>query len=169
MLAEHDDADLGPGLVELDGHPDPLVGLRRWHADVGHHDVGLRLLDERAQPVEVLRCADELQVRGAGEDPADAFPDQDAVLSVDDPDHSTGRTAVSLVPRSPGLQTVKVPPRSAARPRSPRSPEPSVSLAPPIPLSLASTSTWPPSVATPTRIDDARECFCAFASASATM
>src|SRR6185503_11516642 len=169
MLAEHDDADLGPGLVELDRQPDPLVGLRRGHADIGQHDVGLRLLDERAEPVEVFRCADELEVRGAGEDPADPFPDQDVVLPVDDPDHSTGRTAVSLVPRPGGLQTVNVPPRSAARPRSPRSPEPSVSLAPPTPLSLVSTSTWPPSAATRTRIDDARECFWAFASASATM
>ena len=62
VLAEHDDTDLRMRLTKPHRSLDPLVGLARWHANVGDDDVRRLVIDSREQRVEVVTDRDDLHL-----------------------------------------------------------------------------------------------------------
>ena len=125
-------ADLVRGL-------DPLVGLRRRHADVHDRDVGLVLVDRGEQLLRVGRLGDDLDALAAHER-RDALAQQPAVVGDHDPH---GSSAVTTVPAPGGLRMRSVPSSAATRSASPWSPVPAVSSAPPTPSSAISMTAVP--------------------------
>src|SRR5829696_1518027 len=90
-LAEHDDADRRVGVAELGGEPDPLVGARRRHADVGEHHIGPLVLAGLAQRLEVAHRGDDLDRWVDSQQLVHAFAHDQAVLAEGYPDRH-GRT-----------------------------------------------------------------------------
>ena len=88
------------------------------------------------QLVSVAGQPDDLEP-GLLEQPGEALAQDHRIVGERYPH---GTSARSEVPRPGGLDTVIVPPSASIRSASPRSPEPPVGLAPPIPSSATSTS-----------------------------
>ena len=79
-LVEEHDARAGMGLAQPVGDLDALVGLRRRHADVRQHDVGLVLVDGGEQRREVTAGRHDRDVVVIGQELRDPLADEDAVL-----------------------------------------------------------------------------------------
>ena len=95
VLAQHDDADLRMLDAQAGSELDPLVGLRRGHADVREDDVGVVRVAGVAQGVEVAHRGDDLHRRVDRQHLLQAFPDDQAVLSDSDAD---GHGAANDIP-----------------------------------------------------------------------
>src|SRR5215211_772445 len=92
-LAENHHADIRVALAQVLGQPDPLVGLRRGHPDVGDDDVGMLALAGLAQGVAVPDGRDDLDLGIPLEQLADPLADDEVVLSQRDADrHGTDVT-----------------------------------------------------------------------------
>src|SRR5919108_5250251 len=122
--------------ADLDRGPHPLVLVRRRHANVHDREIRIVLGDDGQQR---LRVADPRNdgVAGVFEEPSEALTQEHGVLG----DHDSHGIATSTVVPSPsGLSTANVPPCAATRSRSPASPDPRRTTAPPTPSS--DTVTW---------------------------
>ena len=93
-LAQDHDADLRVALAELLREADALVGLRRWHPDVGDDDVRWIGVAQRKQGVVVARGIDHLDRRIIGQQAANPLADQQVVLA----EHDADRHAMNLWP-----------------------------------------------------------------------
>src|SRR5215218_3280469 len=72
--------------AQLGCEPDPLVGVVRWHADVGHDDVGVPCLDLALQRVEVTAAGLDVYLRCAREHLLQALANDVAVFTEDHAD-----------------------------------------------------------------------------------
>ncbi len=90
---------------------DPLVGEVRWHADIGHDNLGNVLGGAREQLVVVAGDPDDLEVPGDGEQGPDTFSNDEVVVRQDDADHRLGGHEPTLVSRA--WVEMGLPPRSA--------------------------------------------------------
>ena len=100
---------------------------------------GWMRVDQRQQLVAVAGQPHDLEP-GLLEQPGEALAQDHGIVGER---YSHGTSARSEVPRPGGLDTVIVPPSASIRSASPRSPEPPVGLAPPIPSSATSTTSRP--------------------------
>ncbi len=91
VLTQHDDADLGLRLPQLERGPDALVGSRRRHADVGQHDVGPVGGRGREQLVVGAARTDHFHLGARVEQLHDAFAHEQVVLGDQDPQHHSAR------------------------------------------------------------------------------
>ena len=91
ILAEHDDADFRVRFAQPHGSLDPLVGVARRHADVGHDDVRPLCSDRREQRVEVTADGGDLEVGRRLEQAPDALSDEVMVLGEHEPDRHRQR------------------------------------------------------------------------------
>ena len=134
VLGEDEDSDRGPSLADDLGRAQSLVGVRRWHPDVDDRDVRAGALDQLEQAVAVGGEPDDFEA-GFFEQPGEAFAQDDRVVGQR---YAHGISARSVVPRPGGLEIVNRPPSASMRSASPRSPEPPVGVAPPMPSSPTS-------------------------------
>ena len=89
VVREHEDADVRVELANALRRDDPLVRVRRRHADVDDHTVGPGRRDIAHQAVDLARLADHLDA-GAGEDADDPLSGQHHVIR----DHDTHPTSL---------------------------------------------------------------------------
>ena len=95
---------------------------------------GLGALDQLKQSVGVGGEPDDLEA-GLFEQAGEAFAQDHGVVGQG---YAHGISARSVVPRPGGLEIVSRPPSASTRSASPRSPEPPVGVAPPMPSSAIS-------------------------------
>src|ERR1700689_1745016 len=105
--------------------------MRRWHPYVDDRDVRARALHQFEQSFGIGGEPDNLEAR-FGEQPGEPFAKDHRVVGEC---YSHGISARSVVPRPGGLEIVNRPPSASMRSASPRSPEPPVGVAPPMPSS----------------------------------
>src|SRR3954463_7289202 len=139
VLGEEHDPHRGMAAANLVRGEDPLVGLRRRHADVHDRHVGFVLVDRGNQLLRGLRLGNDLDAFAA-EERSDALAHQPAVVGDHDPH---GSSAVTTVPAPTGLRIRSVPSSAATRSASPWRPVPAVSSAPPTPSSAISMTATP--------------------------
>jgi hypothetical protein len=84
VLGEHQDPGLGVVAAEMEGGPQPLVGVRRRHPDIHHGDVGPMLCHGCEQGVAVGHGGAHL-VTAVLEQPDETLPHQGGVLGDHDP------------------------------------------------------------------------------------
>src|SRR4051794_19361897 len=162
VLGEEHDPDRGMAAANLVRGPDPLVGLRRRHADVHDRHVGFVVVERGDQLLRVLRLGDDLDAFAA-EERSDALAHEPAVVGDHDPH---GSSAVTTVPAPRGLRMRRVPSSAATRSASPWRPVPAVSSAPPTPSSAISMAAMPFPRETRTDAVDARAYLATLARAS---
>ena len=104
-LTEQDDAHRGMGVAQLGGDPDPLVDVRRRHADVREDDVGQLTLADLAQGVEVAHGGDDLHRVVQRQELANALADEQVVLS----EHDADRHRATIVAAGRRSQAPAVP------------------------------------------------------------
>src|SRR6478609_4928031 len=81
MLAEDDDAHARMRLTELSGEADALIGLRRRHSYVGYDDVRSQRADCRAKRVQILECAQKVDLGQLLQRTRDSLAGEIAVLT----------------------------------------------------------------------------------------
>ena len=86
VLAQDDDAEARVRLAQAFGGLDPLVGVTRWHPDVGDHHVRGLAIDGLEQRVEVSADRGDLEPGLRVEQPPDAFTDEVVVFGKHDAD-----------------------------------------------------------------------------------
>src|SRR5581483_1388006 len=149
---------------------DPLVGLRRRHADVDDRDVGRVAPHLEQELLGVPRPADDLDPRLL-EQAREPLAQQGRVVRDDGAQrlrHRTGSSARTTVPRPGELATSSVPSSASTRSRRPQRPEPPRGSAPPAPSSETRTVARPSARVTRTTAERASACLTTFASASET-
>ena len=87
VVGEHEHADVGVELADALRRDDPLVRVRRRHADVDDRAVGVGGGDTAHQAVDLAGLADDLDA-GAGEHTDDPFSGEHHVIGDHDP-HAT--------------------------------------------------------------------------------
>ena len=110
VLREHEHADRRVELTDALRRDDPLVGVRRRHADVDDRAIGLGRRDRAHQPVDVAGLADDLDA-GAVEHAHDPLAGEHRVIGNDD-SHASSLTraerAVTRRRRGPVVAPVPV-------------------------------------------------------------
>src|SRR5215207_959344 len=140
VLGEEHDPHPGMASADLVRGLNPLVGLRRRHADVDDRHVRLVRVDGGEQLLRARGLGDDLDAL-APHERRDALAQQPAVVGDHD---SHGSSAVTTVPAPGGLRMRNVPSSAATRSASPWSPVPADSSAPPMPSSAISMTATPP-------------------------
>jgi hypothetical protein len=86
VLGQHQHADVRPLRSQRDNRPEAVVGVTWWHVDIGDHDRGAV---RKALAEEILGIAGLSHdlAPGIGQQPGDALPEQDVVLT----DHHSER------------------------------------------------------------------------------
>ena len=90
-LTQDDDSHVRIARVQFVRGADPLVGARRWHADVGHQNVGMFGVDGFEQRGVVRARRDQLEVVLGGDQSRDTFANEVIVLGQDDADRHGNR------------------------------------------------------------------------------
>ncbi|HSD80007.1 MAG TPA: hypothetical protein VLB47_05075, partial [Solirubrobacteraceae bacterium] len=165
VLGQHQHAEVRVLLLDVRGGPCPLVGERRRHADVEHHEVGPVASHPGPQVAGVSARGDDL-VAAVHEEPGEALAQQDLVLGDHD---SHGSSTVNLVPDPRSLSIRSVPLCAPTRSASPPRPEPRPGDAPPTPSSATHTTRLPLRRCALSETLDARACLAALVSPSQAM
>ena len=172
VLREHQHAGAGMVAADLDRGAQSLVGVRRWHPDVDHHDVGPCSATAASSASRVGHRGAHLEA-AVLEQPDQPFPHHRGVLGDHHPhavasvhtcsgqlDGDRGRAAGRAATRHPAVHDGDAPGQAgqAAAPAG---------SAPPMPSSPTLSSSSSPCPAAPMRDLVARLCLAALASSSA--
>ncbi|GAA1745340.1 hypothetical protein GCM10009681_15340 [Luedemannella helvata] len=96
VLGQHDDPEFRMAAGQRLGRPDALVVVVGPHPHIGDHRIGTVCLDRRQQRLDILNRGDQLDAAVGAQHRAQRLPDQEAVLSHDDPNRH-GRSPYAVL------------------------------------------------------------------------